>query len=106
MSTTTVANLGLVELGGDPIDIPGVKIHGYVYKFADKDPMSAELRAWWNIKKIAGYYQPQRQNTEVRIFVNYDSQECLAVAIKWLTIFREKFKSINILFPSGNVLQL
>lgn len=95
-------NLGLVELGGDEIDIPNIHINGYVYKFADPDSVSGDLRVWYNIKKLTYFYH--HKHPKINIFVNYDSPECLTVAVKWFTMFRNEYESVSFLFKSGNVI--
>ena len=99
-----IINLGLVELGGCEIDIPDINISGYVYKFADSNPISGDIRVWFNIKRLTHFYQ--HKHPEVRIFVNYDSPECLTMAVKWFTMFRNEYESVSFLFKSGSVITL
>ena len=97
-----IINLGLVELGGEQID--GVQLDGYIFKFVDQDPDTANIRVWYNVKKLTGYYE--RMNAEVRIFVNYDSLEFIAAAVKWFTIFRDSYMSICLFFKSGKIVTI
>lgn len=99
-----IINLGLVELGGDEIDIPNINIDGYVYKFADPDSTSGNLRTWYNIKRLTHFYQ--HKHPTVNVFVNYDCPECLAMAVKWFTMFRQEYESVSFLFKSGTVITL
>lgn len=101
-----IVNLGLVELGGDPIEIPDpdFKLDGYIFKFADGDPTTGEVRTFFGVKKLTGYYE--RKHAELRIFVNYDWPEFLALVVKWMTIHKDHFSSVAFLFKSGNVIVL
>lgn len=96
--------LGMVELGGIPIDIPDVEIKGYVYKFADSDCVSCQIRSYYNLRRLldnVGEPYP-----DLRIFVNYDSQECLAVMTKLLVEHKYICSHITLLFKSGAVLRI
>ena len=95
-----IVNLGLVELGGLPID--DFEMDGYVFRFVDTNPTSGDIRTWYNLKKITGYYE--HKHAEIRVFVNHDSPECLALAVKWLTLLRDDFESISLLFNTGNII--
>ena len=96
-----IVNLGFVELGGNPLDI---ELDGYTFKFADSDPDPANIRTWYNVKKMTGYYE--NANAEVRVFINYDSPEFLAVAVKWLTLNSQYYKSIHLIFESGKIVTI
>ena len=97
-----IINLGLVELGGDPIDIPDV--HGYIFKFAEDDPSASQIRAYYALRRLLASFNDEA--IDLRVFINYDSQECLAVATKLLVEHKYICKSIVILFESGNVLRI
>ena len=94
-----IINLGLVELGGETVD--GVELAGYIFKFADKDHFTGDIRTWSSIKKLTMFYH--HIHPEVRVFINYDSPECVALATKYLTMFRNEYNSISLIFPSGNI---
>lgn len=99
-----IINLGLVELGSDPIDIPDVRIDGYIFKFAEDDPSVSQLRAYYTLRRLLASFNDAA--IDLRVFVNYDSQECLAVATKLLVEHKYICKSIVLLFESGNVLRI
>lgn len=95
-------NLGLVELGGDTVD--DVELNGYVYRFAESDCVSCEIRSYYNLRRLldnVGEPYP-----DLRIYVNYDSQECLAVITKILCEHKHMCSHITLLFKSGAVLRI
>ena len=97
-----IVNLGLVELGGMPID--GFDMDGYIFKFADTNLVSGDLRVWSSIKRLTHFYH--HKHPDVRVFVNYDSPECLAMAVKYLTMFRDEYSSVAFLFSSGEAVKI
>lgn len=96
-----IINLGLVELGGESLDI---KLDGYMFKFADLDPDAADIRTWYNVKKLTKYYE--NASAEIRVFINYDSPEFLAVAVKWLTLNSGHYETIDLIFKSGKIVSI
>lgn len=101
-----IINLLLVELGGDntikdQLDALNINISGYIYEFIDKDHISGDIRTWGRIKKLTMFYH--HVHPEVRVFVNYDSMECVAMVTKYLTMFRNEFEALSLIFPNGNV---
>lgn len=97
-----IVNLGLVDLGGCQIDCDG-----YIFKFAEIDPSASQIRAHYALRKILNKFDKSiNTSIELRVFINYDSPECLATATKLLVEHKYICESIVLLFESGSILRI
>ena len=96
-----VLNLGLVELGGNEIEIddPEFKLTGYIFKFNSTQVEALKIRGYAMLRNML----TDLHNVEIRLFVNYPDMITLSVALFLIRTFSCKISKCHLLFDNGQV---